>query len=172
MNCPICGGPLPGGEAACPHCYPGSALPDSDYLELPDGPRLPLDKDAVTLGRGVGNDYVLADTSISRRHARFQRLPHGWLLIDLNSSNGTWANGDQVVGPYLLQDGDQILLGEQPMVFRVRDVPRAPAPRPRERAQTLLGRAAFQVPSTPPRQAPPSDAPTDEHPTGGALPTA
>jgi predicted component of type VI protein secretion system len=163
---------VPEGESACPRCFRSSDLPDADYLELPDGQRLALDKDAVTLGRGIGNDHVLADTSISRRHARFQRLPHGWLLIDLNSSNGTWANGDQVVGPYLLQDGDQILLGEQAMVFHVRDVPHAPAPRPRQRAQTLLGRAAFQAQSTPPRQGPPSDATTDEHPTGTNLPAS
>jgi predicted component of type VI protein secretion system len=163
MNCPSCGGSLAANETACPRCDGPVAAAGADYLELPDGRRLLLEKEAVTLGRGTGNDFVLEHSSISRRHARLQRLPHGWLLMDLNSSNGTSVNGDQLVGPCLLQDGDEILLGEQPVIFRVSGQSTgSPAVRKRTRAETILGRSAFGALATPPAEPKPN-----EHPTGG-----
>ncbi len=142
MSCPACGAALPDDQADCPHCQ--SSRPAC--LELPDGTRLLLEKETVTLGRGSGNDHILADTSISRRHARLRRLPHGWLLIDLGSSNGTCVNGDRVRVPYLLQDGDELLLGEQRAVFRAGSAaPVRDAHRP-ARANTVLGRSAFGMP--------------------------
>jgi pSer/pThr/pTyr-binding forkhead associated (FHA) protein len=166
MKCPSCGEPLAQGQPDCQRCR----TPRGDRLELPDGTELALAKETVTLGRGSGNDHVLTDTSISRRHARLQRLPHGWLLIDLGSSNGTWVNGDKVGVPYLLQDGDQLLLGEQHLIFRVG---RASSPQrdvgKRGRAQTVLGRSAFgpspPTPRTDPQgQASPDQPPADQEP--------
>ena len=168
MNCSTCSAPLaPGG--ACPRCQ-APVGQGADYLEMADGRRVPLDKETVTLGRGSGNDLVLADSAISRRHARLQRLPHGWLLIDLNSANGTNVNGDPIIGPYLLQDGDSISAGEQQLTFHVGSgtLP-VPTPRPRVQAETVLGRAAFDLPPAAPPSVPPF-APTDEHPTGDARP--
>ncbi len=162
MKCPSCGELLAEGQRDCQRCRGARG----DHLELPDGSELALDKDTVTLGRGSGNDHVLTDTSISRRHARLQRLPHGWLLIDLQSSNGTWVNGDKVGVPYLLQDGDQLLLGEQRLVFRVG---RGSAPKrevgKRGRAQTVLGRSAFGPSPPTPRTDPPAKTSPDEPPT-------
>ena len=40
-----------------------------------------------------GVDVVLSDPTISRRHAVLDRTPTGLVLVDLNSSNGTWVNG-------------------------------------------------------------------------------
>jgi pSer/pThr/pTyr-binding forkhead associated (FHA) protein len=163
MNCPRCGASLAAGESACPNCQQAVANAENDYLELPDGRRLVLDKESVTLGRGAGNDFVLEHSSISRRHARLQRLPHGWLLIDLNSLNGTSVNGDQLVGPCLLQDCDQILLGEQPATFHAAG-PSSMSTRVRRsvRSETILGRSAFGALTTPP-----IDPSPNEHPTGG-----
>jgi pSer/pThr/pTyr-binding forkhead associated (FHA) protein len=136
------------------------------WLELPDGRRLVLDKDTLTLGRSSGNDVPLPDGQISRRHARLQRLPQGWLLLDLKSANGTWVNGYQVVGPHLLQDGDQITLGEQRMVFHVDRGAPPPVPRRRQQAETVLGRSAFGRDTPAPAPAP-DDTPTGEHRIGG-----
>jgi pSer/pThr/pTyr-binding forkhead associated (FHA) protein len=112
-----------------------------DYLELPDGSRLSLYKDVITLGRDGENDYTLSDSSISRRHARLQRLPHGWLLIDLGSTNGTWVNSERVVAPLLLQDDDLVLLGEQRLIFRLASCATRSAPGGRRpRAETELDR--------------------------------
>ena len=139
-----------------------SAAAEGAHLELPDGGRLPLDRDMVTLGRGSGNDVNLRDQQISRRHARLQRLPQGWLLIDLRSANGTWVNGYQVVGPHLLQDGDQITLGEQRLVYRAGQGTPPPAPRKRQQAETVLGRSAFGLDNPPPAPSQ-DDSPTGEH---------
>jgi pSer/pThr/pTyr-binding forkhead associated (FHA) protein len=141
----------------------------SAYLELPDGRRMALDKDKVLVGRGAANDLVLTDAKISRRHAQLQRLPHGWLLIDLNAANGTWVNGDQIVGPYLLQDQDVIQLGEQRVVYRVAEsAPSPPAARRRMPLETVLGRSAFGAPEVtpPPRDETTTEFPTGEHPIG------
>ena len=168
MHCATCSAPLAPGDA-CPRCQ-APVGQGADYLEMADGRRVPLDKETVTLGRVSGNDLVLADSAISRRHARLQRLPHGWLLIDLNSANGTSVNGDPIVGPYLLQDGDSISVGDQQLTFHVGSGPPPVAtPRPRLQAETVLGRAAFDLPPVAP-PATPASAPPDEYPTGGTRP--
>jgi hypothetical protein len=148
--CPRCGGSLAESGAPCPNCRPEPAA--TEWLERADGTRIPLRGAMVSLGRGRTNDWVLADESISRQHARLQRLPNGWLLIDLHSSNGTWVNDERVVVPYLLQDGDSVRLGDEQLVFRAVAGPGAARPR------TVLGRAAFDVPATP------TEAPHREHP--------
>ncbi len=143
-HCPACGATLPARQLPCPACHGGAAPADADYLELPGGQRYALVRNTVTLGRGAENDLMLADTAISRRHARLQRLSQGWLLIDWKSSNGTRVNGILIDGPYLLEDGDVIVLGDRRLVFRS-----APQSEPsavdakHEAAATVLGRLAF-----------------------------
>jgi pSer/pThr/pTyr-binding forkhead associated (FHA) protein len=149
MHCPTCGATLEARVQRCPHCHTAAGAAPAACLEFPDGRRMALeDKEVVTLGRGRGNDLVLPDRAISRQHARLQRLPHGWLLIDLQSRNGTWVNGERVTGPYLLQDGDLIALGEQRLTYRAEREPLANPPQ-RVEAETLLGRAAFRLPPSP-----------------------
>ncbi len=57
----------------------------------------------ITVGRLPDNDVVLDDLLVSRRHAELRRGPHGWVLTDLGSGNGTFVNGHRVtetaVGP-------------------------------------------------------------------------
>lgn len=65
-----------------------------------------------SLGREATNNIVLNDPEISRRHARLIPQGTGFLLEDLNSTNGTYVNGQQVTGRVLLQSGDVIQLGE------------------------------------------------------------
>ncbi len=141
MRCRTCGSLLGEGQLDCPRCATRAETFGLDYLELPDGTRLVLHKESVTLGRDRENDYALLDSSISRRHARLQRLPHGWLLIDLGSTNGTWVNGERVVVPLLLQDDDLVLLGEQRLIFRLASGTSRSAPMSKQpRAETELDR--------------------------------
>ena len=66
-----------------------------DYLIIKSqeeaGRTVPLEKDILTIGRSKTNDIVLPGEGISRDHARIERTPSGWQLVDLNSSNGTWV---------------------------------------------------------------------------------
>lgn len=77
---------------------------------LKKGNRLPI-KDRVTLGRGSQNQVQLQDNFTSQEHAViFLRDGHFW-LEDLHSSNGTYLNDQQINGPIVLSNGDQIKIG-------------------------------------------------------------
>src|SRR5437588_197808 len=57
--------------------------------------------DAATpsVGRSPTSDVVLDwDNQVSRTHARFERGPEGWAVIDDGSSNGTFVNEQRVSG--------------------------------------------------------------------------
>jgi hypothetical protein len=79
-------------------------------LVLPDGERVQVGEDPVTIGRLPECDVVLADTKVSRRHAEVRRDGYGATVIDLGSTNGTLVNGSGVK-ERPLNDGDQITVG-------------------------------------------------------------
>ncbi len=56
------------------------------------GREVPLEG-SLTVGRAEEADLVLADTGISRSHARLSAGPQGTVIEDLGSSNGTFVNG-------------------------------------------------------------------------------
>jgi hypothetical protein len=72
------------------------------------GKRWPLNKSALTIGRGEDCDIVLPDRQVSRHHFRVVRDDDGYNVEDLGSKNGTYINGAPVRGSMQLQDGDEI----------------------------------------------------------------
>jgi len=66
--------------------------------------------DKVTIGRDEANDIVTADEEVSRRHAVVARRGGLMILSDLDSSNGTFLNGEQV-REGVLRDGDEVRIG-------------------------------------------------------------
>jgi hypothetical protein len=85
-------------------------------LALPDGTRVVLGGEPVTIGRQAECDIVLDDTNVSRRHAEVRRQGEDYVLIDLGSTNGSKVNGARVkVHP--LADGDEIALGKSLLRF-------------------------------------------------------
>ncbi len=69
------------------------------------------------VGRGLDNDIILTDTSVSRKHARI-RVDHDAVYIDdLDSANGTIIGGDKVVHATLLPNMD-FKLGKVDLVIR------------------------------------------------------
>jgi pSer/pThr/pTyr-binding forkhead associated (FHA) protein len=71
----------------------------------------------VTIGR-VGCDLILPDSKVSKRHAVISPTPDGFVISDLQSTNGTFVNGDPVVVPQLLEHLDRIRLGDTELTFR------------------------------------------------------
>lgn len=69
------------------------------------------------VGRSTSADLPLDHVSVSRKHAELVPLSDGaWLLKDLGSRNGTSVNG-QLVTERILNDGDQIGIGEMLLRF-------------------------------------------------------
>lgn len=85
-------------------------------LVLTSGPqpgrRFPLNEPALVVGRDPRNSIVIDHPQVSRRHARIVRRGNDWVILDLESTNGTFANGRRLVGPHALMTGDVIGLGE------------------------------------------------------------
>ena len=69
-----------------------------------------LDDARLVIGRSSGCQLVLADDSVSRRHAELYVEEGRWLLRDLGSSNGTYVNG-RLVTEAEVRRGDVIYLG-------------------------------------------------------------
>lgn len=80
------------------------------------GSRFELTGPVVTIGRDSGNRIQLHDTEVSRRHAEIRRVDDRYLLVDLNSSNGTLVNG-KAVREHILNSGDQVQVGRTLMLF-------------------------------------------------------
>lgn len=78
-------------------------------LQLDRG-MISLEQDSVTLGRGNECGLVIREDCASREHARIDRQPGGYVIRDLNSTNGTWVN-EQRVTSHWLQPGDRIRVG-------------------------------------------------------------
>ncbi len=130
--------------------------------------RFALQQEQMTIGRSAGNDLVLADPEVSRRHVRVLRRADGFAVEDIGSTNGTFVNGQRISHLTLLQDGDTIDLGD---TVRLRFVspraapPAAPEPpvsiseRPTEMLAAAPYPAAYAPPVAPVMPAPPPIAP-------------
>jgi hypothetical protein len=78
----------------------------------------PLVRDSYTLGRHRNNDIVVSDPKASSFHARIDRSPEGFVLVDLKSRNGCWLNGKRV-DTARLATGDELRIGMAQLVYRV-----------------------------------------------------
>ena len=85
-------------------------------LVLPDGDRVVVGTEPVTIGRLPECDVVLSDPSVSRRHAEVRRRDGDILVVDLDSTNGTKVNGAGV-RERALTDGDEIKVGSATLRF-------------------------------------------------------
>lgn len=77
------------------------------------GVTFPLDGDQLTIGRDSTNPVAINDAEVSRKHARLMFQGGKYVLEDLGSTNGTFVNGQRLVGPVVLKPGDVVSLGEQ-----------------------------------------------------------
>jgi DNA-binding NtrC family response regulator len=78
--------------------------------------RLRLD-DEVVIGHGDGAQVRLADTAISRAHARVMMVAGRAEIADLGSPSGTKVNGERIVGRRALLSGDVITILDVTLVF-------------------------------------------------------
>ena len=121
--------PAPRARAAAPArpAAPTAAPPpppieDARRLLVIDGPSagrsLPLGPAPVLLGRGEECTVALDDEYASTRHARLSRTDRGWVLEDLQSTNGTFVGEEQVTSAVLLGAGDRFRVGKTTLELR------------------------------------------------------
>lgn len=75
----------------------------------------------VTVGRSSKCDIVIKNTSVSRHHCTFRLSQEGWLegqwtVIDADSANGTFVNGE-AVKEHVLQHKDRVVIGQHTLLF-------------------------------------------------------
>ncbi len=104
--------PRPSGAALASFLVRGGAL---------KGQRLAVKTPVVNIGRADYNDLVIPDESVSTTHAKLQRREGVWVLVDLDSTNGTFVDGDQVKGEMPLAPGANVRFGEVATVFEPTD---------------------------------------------------
>ncbi len=75
------------------------------------------DKERIRIGAHSSNDLVLAeDRTASRHHFEIQYTERGYLLVDLNSTNGTFLDGRRIERAYL-SPGSQMRAGSSTLTF-------------------------------------------------------
>lgn len=94
---------------------PDREVPEA-WLEI-RGERYPVPASGSTIGRSAENEIRLVDPLASRRHARIEPRQGRQTIIDLDSANGTFVNG-QRVQEHVLHDGDEIRIGNSRITFR------------------------------------------------------
>ncbi len=87
-------------------------------LHASGGRRVTLTGAPVVIGRDGDCDLALADPQASRRHAQVEGAAAGFVLVDLDSTNGTRLNSAPVTDAMPLADGDRIEIGHSVVVFR------------------------------------------------------
>jgi ABC-type multidrug transport system ATPase subunit/pSer/pThr/pTyr-binding forkhead associated (FHA) protein len=85
-------------------------IPQTDVIERFEALNL-RDRDSLTLGRDPRNDTVIDHPVVSRFHAQIELKAGTWQVRDLNSSNGTFVNNQQIREQRPLRPGDTIRIG-------------------------------------------------------------
>lgn len=74
----------------------------------------------VVIGRETGATLCLADASVSRRHSQIEKDKDEFVILDLESLNGTFIN-DVPVKRRTLQHGDRVRIGDSQFLFLMHD---------------------------------------------------
>ena len=102
-----------------------NAIPENAFLIVEGVKVYPLNEAVVNIGRRLENQLVIDDPRVSRNHAQLRAIKGRFVLFDLNSTGGTYVNG-QRTSQTVLYPGDVISLAGVALIFG-QD---APPPRP------------------------------------------
>jgi pSer/pThr/pTyr-binding forkhead associated (FHA) protein len=83
-----------------------------------NGTELAIDRKEIRIGRAPNSDLVLDDDYVSAQHARLQKVEDGWILQDLNSTNGTFVDGQRIGAPVAITPETQVRIGKT--IFELR----------------------------------------------------
>jgi len=121
------------------------SLPSSAFLIQQGTKIIPLDKTLINIGRRLDNQIVIDDPRVSRNHAQIRVIKSRFVIFDLQSTGGTYVNG-QRVSQIILYPGDVISLAGVTLVFGQdipaklvkKDGPTDPSPASGERTTAVI----------------------------------
>jgi pSer/pThr/pTyr-binding forkhead associated (FHA) protein len=106
---------MPQPATSAPAPAPAAPAPAPQYAPAPDrtgparrlvitsgakeGLEIDLPDEQLTIGRSGESGLVIRDDYTSTHHARLLKWPEGWVLQDLDSTNGTFLDGQRVTVP-------------------------------------------------------------------------
>lgn len=71
---------------------------------------------SLTIGRRKDNDIVIDNLAVSGHHAKVDAVGDAFVLVDLQSKNGSFVN-EQIVNSHWLKEGDVISIGKHQLLF-------------------------------------------------------
>lgn len=83
----------------------------------------------LSVGRADGNDLVLSEGGVSRKHARFFTEGGQVLVEDAGSANGTFVDGERIEGPTPISGRAQVVIGDYEISIRAGAAPKKSAPK-------------------------------------------
>src|SRR6059036_3315781 len=117
-------GPAASAPQAAPPASPTAPAPLASFLVRSGaliGQRLQVKTPVANIGRADYNDLVIPDPSVSTSHAKLQRREGVWVLVDMESTNGSFVDGERVKGDAPLAPGAMVRLGDVQLVFEPTD---------------------------------------------------
>lgn len=94
----------------------GNAIPKNAFLIVEGRKIFPLEAPVINIGRRLENQLVIDDPRVSRTHAQLRALKGRFVVFDLNSTGGTFVNG-QRTSQSILYPGDVVSLAGVTLVF-------------------------------------------------------
>jgi pSer/pThr/pTyr-binding forkhead associated (FHA) protein len=90
------------------------------------GRSLELKVDKTTIGRVDDNTFPIVEPSVSSHHCEILLRGADVVVHDLNSTNGTFINGDQITGEAVLKPGQILKLGQIELKLEAEGAPVTP----------------------------------------------
>jgi FHA domain/Protein of unknown function (DUF3662) len=91
-------------------------VPSNAFLIMGGTQVIPLDQSVMNIGRRLDNQIIVDDPRVSRTHAQLRVVKDRFVLFDLNSTGGTFVNGERI-NQSVLYPGDVISLAGIALVF-------------------------------------------------------
>ena len=92
---------------------------------------------SLSIGRRQTNDVIIENLAVSGNHAKIDSVGDGFVLVDLQSKNGSFVN-EQLVTSHWLQDGDVISIGKHSLIFFYREDEIKPDTQPEKAEKTMV----------------------------------
>ncbi|MCL4530001.1 MAG: DUF3662 domain-containing protein [Chloroflexi bacterium] len=118
------------------------AIPENAFLIIEGVKVFPLRQAVVNIGRRLDNTLVIDDPRVSRNHAQLRAIKGRLVIFDLNSTGGTFVNG-QRANQSVLYPGDVISLAGMALIFGQDN----PPPRPDLASTSPLNKAGTDRPT-------------------------